>query len=372
MKRILFITPFFGRTGSEMQLFYILQNLDQDVFKPYLFSRNNGVLIEELSKDIPSFVGYKQHNNLLYRVFRWLLHAVRINPVEFQLRLLQKKIKADCWYINTIANRDAYSIAEKLGVKVISHVHELPLSYSLVKSKTIKKMLASDMCIGCSEVVREKLEDMGHKNVQLLYGFIDDEKIKPVKNIEELKQQFHISSEDFVWVISGNTSTIKGIDFLIPLVKELKHNHKIIWIGAIENNGTMCYVEESIRAHFPDRVFFAGKKTTDYYDYFNIAHACLSLSREDSFPLVMIEAAHLGKPIAGFNSGGIKEFVKEEIGIVVDQLNFTELSKAMEKIETDYNTYDQEKIKVYAKTYNVKTQTKKLTQMLKDYLNANL
>lgn len=371
MKRVLFITPFFGRTGSEMQLFYILQNLDQDVFMPYLFSRNNGVLIEELSKDIPSFVGYKQHKNLLYRVFRWLLYAVGINPVEFQLRLLQKKIKADCWYINTIANRDAYSIAEKLGVKVISHVHELPLSYSLVESSTIKKMLASDMCISCSGVVREKLEDMGHKNVQVLYGFIDDEKINPVKNIEELKQQFNISSEDFVWVISGNTSTIKGIDFLIPLVKELKHNHKIIWVGAIETNGTMCYVEESIKAHFVDRVFFAGKKTTDYYDYFNIGHACLSLSREDSFPLVMIEAAHLGKPIAGFNSGGIKEFVKEDIGIVVDQLNFRELSKAMEKIETDYNAYDQEKIKVYAKTYNVKTQTKMLTQMLKDYLNTN-
>lgn len=368
MKKVLFITPFFGRTGSEMQLFYILQNLDQEIIKPYVFSRNNGVLIKELSSDIPSFVGYKQHGNLLYRLFRWLLYAVNINPVEFQLRVLQKKIKADCWYINTIANRDAYNIAKKLGIKVISHVHELPLSYSLVKTNTIKNMLGSGLCIGCSEIVCEKLEDMGHKNVELLYGFVDDEKIKPMSNTAALKQQFNIKNGDFVWVISGNTSTVKGVDFLIPLIKELKSNHKVIWIGAVETNGTMCYVEESVKAHFSDRIFFAGKKTLDYYDYFNVGHAYLSLSREDSFPLVMIEAAHLGKPIAGFNSGGIKEFVQEDIGIVVDQLNFRELAKAMETIEANYGDYDHEKIKAYAKTFNVEAQTQKLTTLLSNYL----
>ncbi len=368
MKKVLFITPFFGRTGSEMQLFYILQNLDQQNIKPYLFSRNNGVLVKELSDNIPSFVGYKQHPNFLYKIFRLLLYTVNINPVEFQLRLLQKKIKADCWYINTIANRDAFSIAKKLGIKVISHVHELPLSYSLVKAGSIKNMLSSGMCIGCSKIVCEKLEDMGHKNVQLLYGFVDDEKINLSENNDAIKQQFGIKIDDFVWIISGNTSTIKGIDFLIPLVKELKHNHKIIWIGGVESNGTMCYAEESIRANFSDRVFFAGKKSTDYYDYFNIGHAYLSLSREDSFPLVMIEAAHLGKPIAGFNSGGINEFVKEDIGIVIDQLNFKALANAMEQIETNYESYDQNKIKAYAKTFNVKEQTRKLTEMLELYI----
>ncbi|TDG37145.1 glycosyltransferase [Pedobacter changchengzhani] len=367
-KKILFITPFFGRTGSEMQLFYILQNLDRQRIKPYLFSRNNGALIKELSGGISSFVGYKQHPNFLYKIFRLMLYAVNINPVEFQLRLLQKKLKADCWYINTIANRDAFSVAKKLGINVISHVHELPLSYSLVKSRTIKNMLNSGMCIGCSEIVCEKLEDMGHKNVHLLYGFVDDKKINLIENSDIIKLQFAIKADDFVWVISGNTSTIKGIDFLIPLIKELKHNHKIIWIGEVENNGTMCYAEESVKANFADRVFFTGKKTTDYYDYFNIGHAYLSLSREDSFPLVMIEAAHLGKPIAGFNSGGIKEFVKQNIGIVVDQLNFKTLATAMEQIEANYAIYDQDKIKSYAQTFNVKVQTQKLTEILERYV----
>ena len=368
MKKVLFITPFFGRTGSEMQLFYILENLDKAIISPYLFSRNNGSLIKELSSDIPSFVGYKQHKNYLYRIFRWLLYGVNINPVEFQLRRLQKKIQADCWYINTIANRDAYNIAKKLGIKIISHVHELPLSYSLVKAQTVKNMLNSEICIGCSEIVCEKLRDMGHKNIHLLYGFVDDEKIKAEANGDDLKRQFNINGDDFIWIVSGNTSTIKGIDFIIPLVKELKKNHKIIWVGAIDESGTMCYVEESVRENFKDRVFFAGKKTTDYYDYFNLGHAYLSLSREDSFPLVMIEAAHLGKPIAGFNSGGIKEFVKNDVGIVVDQLNFNELARSMEKIEKEYNSYNQKKIKAYAKTFNVKTQTERLTNILKNYI----
>ena len=82
----------------------------------------------------------------------------------------------------------------------------------------------------------------------------------------------------------------------------------------------------------------------------------------------MIEAAHLGKPIAGFNSGGINEFVKEDIGIVIDQLNFKALANAMEQIETNYESYDQNKIKAYAKTFNVKEQTRKLTEMLERYI----
>ncbi|SFH28290.1 glycosyltransferase family 4 protein [Pedobacter insulae] len=364
MKKILFITPYFGRSGSEMQLLYILQNLDTNAIKPYLFSKDNGVLTKALPKNIPFSVGYKQHPNFLFKLLRLLLYAFTINPVEFQLRLIQKKFKADYWYINSLANRDAYEIAHKLGIKVISHIHELPLAYGLFKYKTLQKAVLSSLCIGCSRVVCEKLRDMGHQNVQLLYGFVNEENICLTEKNEEIRNEFNFTETDFVWIISGNTSTIKGIDYLIPLLKELPNRHKIIWIGHKERIGAMFYTEQAVAHYFSDRVFFVGKKDIDYYNYFNLGHAFLSISREDSFPLVMIEAAHLGMPIAGFNSGGIKEFVNKDLGVIVDQLNFKELANAMDKMANEYAKYDKAKIKSYAKSFNAKTQVQKLTKII--------
>jgi len=368
MKKILFITPFFGRTGSEMQLLYILENLNIKKFEPYLFTRNDGVLLCDLPKNVTSFIGYKKHKNYFMRVFRLLLYTVKINPIEYQLRQIQKKIKADCWYINTIVNRDAYEIALKMGIKVISHVHEMPLSYEMVKKKTIENLLKSDLCIGCSKVVCENLKDMGHKNVRLLNSFVDESFICLNKD-RKVQDEFEFLSDDFIWIMSGSVSAIKGVDFLIPLLKVLNAKHKIIWIGHIDDSGTTAYAEIAGDISYKDRLFFVGRKSSDYYDYFNLGHAFLLLSRQDSFPLVLQEAAHLGKPIAGFNSGGIQEYVNEKIGIVVNQLSFEELASAMERISQNYYSYDKIYIKQYAKSFNAINQTLKFEAILDEFFN---
>ncbi len=368
MKKVLFITPFFGRTGSEMLLFYILKNIDTTRYQPYLFSRNDGALLQELPKEVTAFIGYKKHKNFLYRIYRLLLYAVNINPVEYQLRAIHKKVKPDFWFINTIANRDAYSLAKKLNVKVISYVHELPLSYNLVKAATIKNVIDhSILCIGCSRIVCEKLGDMGHNNIRLLYGYVDKSLIKIKQNRAQIRASLKLEENDFVWVIAGATNMIKGIDFLIPLIKKLKVNHKIVWIGGIDNGGTSFYTQEAVKNNYANRVLFIGKKSHDYYDYLNIGDAYLSLSREDSYPLVLLEAAHLGMPIAGFNSGGIKEFVTKEIGYVVDQLNFEELANKMALVETNYHHFNRDRIKALANDINAETQSQKLMALLDDF-----
>jgi glycosyltransferase involved in cell wall biosynthesis len=350
----------------------MLRSLDKNLYKPYLFARNDGALLNELPDDVKAFIGYKKHKNFLYRIFRLLLYAVKINPIEYQLRAIHKEVEPDFWYINTVANRDAYNIAKKLNVKIISHVHELPLSYNLVKAGTIKNIIQNSLlCIGCSKVVCEKLEDMGHKNVHLLYGFVDKTLIKTTRSKEEMRSLLKLEDKDFVWVISGATNMIKGIDFLIPLMKKLKNNHKVVWIGGKDPGGTSYYTEESVKNNYSDRVIFLGKKSHDYYDFLNVGDAYLSLSREDSYPLVLLEAAHLGMPIVGFNSGGIKEFVTKEIGYVVDQLNFDELANKMALVETNYHHFDSEHIKALANNINAETQSQKLMALFDHFSNVN-
>ena len=59
MKRILFITPTFARTGSEMVLWYLITSLNPEKYKVFLFSIKKGELIECLPDNIDKSVSYK-------------------------------------------------------------------------------------------------------------------------------------------------------------------------------------------------------------------------------------------------------------------------------------------------------------------------
>lgn len=359
MKRVLFITPTFGYTGSEMLLWYSLSHLNRDKIQPYLFSKENGKLLAALPRDIKSFVPYKKGSNKFNKILRVFLKWLKIDPLRFQLSRIQKIVKPEFWYINTIVNPEIYKIAVDLGVKVVTHVHELPLAYQCVSYKEMENILdVSELIIGCSKAVCNKIEGMGKKNVHLFYGFVDQAKIRVTKNPEVLKENLGFEKDDYIWAISGKTTFMKGIDFLIPLLERLPEGVKILWIGGEENSGLYYYVKKTIEEKFSGRVLFVGEQKEDYYNYLNCADAFLLLSREDSFPLVMLEAAALGKPIVGFNSGGIKEFVEERMGIVVDSWNFDDIGKAMNTVKDNRGNFDTFRIREKATEYDASKQVR--------------
>ncbi len=373
MKKILFITQNLGRTGSEMLLWYSLLHLDKDKFEASLFVKERGALIDQLPAHIKYFVAYKKSGDKLLKIFRGLLKMLKIDPLVYQLSRIQKKTKAEFWYLNTIANPEIYPIAKKMGIQVITHFHELPMAYNFVSYRDMQAIITdSKTIIGCSEAVCSKVINMGHTNVRLLHGFINPEKIIVNKQTAEMRQKAGFKPGDFVWAISGKTTLIKGIDFLIPLLEKLPPQVKILWIGDEEPGGAYFYVQKTIEKKFNGRVFFSGAQVDDYYNYLNSCDAFLLLSREDSFPLVMLEAAALGKPIAGFNSGGIKEFVTADKGIVVDSWSFSDLALAMEFMQNHREQFDIDKIRASVSDYEVATQLPKWTHILSEISDKNI
>jgi glycosyltransferase involved in cell wall biosynthesis len=66
-----------------------------------------------------------------------------------------------------------------------------------------------------------------------------------------------------------------------------------------------------------NRVHFVGHRT-DYLDFLAATEVFLLTSREDPFPLVVLEAAAFGKPIVCFEcAGGAPEFVQRDAGVCV-------------------------------------------------------
>nr|WP_199158651.1 glycosyltransferase family 4 protein [Pedobacter sp. ASV2] len=365
MKKILFITHNLGRTGSEMLLWYSLTHLNKDKYLPLLYTKDKGVLVDELPSEIKHFLPYKKNPKRSLRLLRSILKIFKIDSFEYQLKHITEKNNVDFWYVNTIVLPEFYPLAKKLGVKIITHAHELPLAYNFISYKGLETIISSsEVLIGCSKAVCEKISGMGRDDVKLLYGFIDNNKVQFTKPAKDIRSNLGFSADEFIWAISGKTSLIKGVDFLVSLAKELPENVKIIWIGGEEDTGIYYYAKKTLENLFPGKVTFLGAQSGDYYNCLNSADAFLLTSREDSFPLVMLEAAALGKPIVGFKSGGISEFVKENTGIVVDSWRAKDLATAMMEVKDNPGRFSIDAIKAEAARYEVKKQVALLENIL--------
>ncbi|MGV3764004.1 glycosyltransferase family 4 protein [Parapedobacter sp.] len=333
---ILFFTSSSARTGSEVLLFSLLTGLDRDMVTPYVYSFKKGELLAELPDDIPYYLPYNKEKKWWKRIWRGVLKGLKIDPVAYQLRALQRKVKAAIWYVNTIVvDERVLTVGQQLGVRIVTHFHELSNAYRFIRKDHLKLIIRySEVCIGCSKIVCEKIRDMGHENVRLQYSFIDEEAIQDqLENDGVSREELGISPEAFVWIISGTVTYEKGLDYIPYILAALEQeNCCILWLGRIREDGLFHYVQSVVRKKWPGKVIFTGELKERYYGSIALGDGLLMPSREDSFSLVMLEAAYLGKPIVSFNSGGVSEFVNEARGIVVDSWNATDLAEAMKEV----------------------------------------
>lgn len=372
-KRILFITQNLARTGSEMVLWYLLRNLDPDKYEVAVFCLKKGELLELLPEHIEKHVLYRVSPQFRERMLRRVLKFIKKDPLTYQLNDIQQRFKADIWYVNTIVIPEVYAPARAHGVKIVTHVHELLYAFTFVKGSDFQKVTTwSDVLIGCSPMVCDHLSELNHPNIRLQPSFIDTDTIRiTASRVLELKSQHQIQKGDFVWVISGGVTYMKGLDHLLEILEAFKNeNIKIIWLGPSADTGLEYYVKEIADRKYPGKLIFTGGLSADYYNYLSIANGLLILSREESFSLVMVEAAYLGIPIVSFNIGIAKEFIVPGTGRVVDSWNLPDLVQAMKWLQENPGQ-DQALLKEMAMRYDVKNQLPAYEQLLNELCIIN-
>ncbi|WP_266366900.1 glycosyltransferase family 4 protein [Tellurirhabdus rosea] len=294
----------------------------------------NGKL--SIGKDVPSFKQY--FGNFSYRFRYSIYEAVYKNATgktlhEKELLKAHEEFKPDMWYINTIVMPEYAQLAIKLGVPYAVHVHELPQEYDFQPYEGFRQMLDHAIVRLCaSETVVENLNDMGYEAV-VMHGLINVEDIQVKQDRAELRRKLGIPENAFVWLMSGAWSPRKGFDYMPQLLRHLPQDTYFVWMGSARKTAYTYYVERYTK-QFRQNVIFLTEQAEHYYDYFNCCDGFALTSREDSYPIVMREAAVLGKPIVGFSSGGITEFVKPGMGEVVEGFNVREMAAAMQRVMT--------------------------------------
>ncbi len=358
MKRILFITQNLERTGSEMVLYYLLNNLDPTQYAVHVFCVSKGVLFDQLPAHIQKSSLKKKSGGLKGKIERKFLKLLKTDPLEKQFKRINDDFKPDFWFVNTLAIPEAHRIAEQLNVNVVTYFHELLYAYTFIKAAEMERIVNySSVCLGCSEDVCEKLSEMGHPDVQLQPSFVDYNGVKVNEDrAKVLKHELGILPEDYVWVISGKATYMKGVDYILPILEGVKDLPvKILWLGHLPDDGLMYYTQQVVERNYKNKMFFLGAQREDYYNYLSIGNGLLLLSREECASLVLLESAYMGKTIVGFNSGIASKFVKPNMGQVIENRKVEDLVAAM-KWHQEHPVQDKAALKQAALKYSLDNQ----------------
>ena len=327
--KILFIGHDASRTGGSIFLLRFLQWFFKNRQTPFrMLLRSHGDLASAF--ELLGAVDFLEPRpTLAYKVLR------RLN-LNGQLRAkhqssLREKLKQEdirLVYSNTIVNGDVLDFLSFLNCPVISHVHELEgLIQDLGSGNMGRVKTHTSTYIAVSEAVKTNLikaHAIPESKVQMVHGFVpicDRDGREAEETRRSVFRELHIPDSSRLICACGSVERRKGADLFLELARLVREASKaspvyFLWVGGRADQ-LLAIRAETKRLSLQDDVRFIGSRP-DVARYYEAADVFVLTSREDPFPLVMMEAALREKPIVCFeNSGGAPEFVDHDAGIVI-------------------------------------------------------
>ena len=323
--RILFITHDANRAGAQLFLVNIMKEMKRKgYFVGILMIRPWGGLKEDF---IEAASAVYELPSQVPSLKRWL--GKKLPGFQFEyLKELASNHDFDLIYANTIATGEiAVQVKKLLGVPLITHIHELRHSLELYTKEEERKALlfGSDHIIACSDAVAANLKEYDFVRQEILstiHSFVDNEAMLQVfkdSDKTQTKKDFSLPTDKILIGACGNSEWRKGMDLFVNLAarslkEDLQHFH-FLWIGVRTDGDEYTEkIKKELLNQGIDNITLIPQ-TPLAKDLINALDIFVVSSREDPFPLVMLEAALCAKPILGFeNTGGCTEFVKDNCG----------------------------------------------------------
>ncbi|NRA12038.1 MAG: glycosyltransferase [Crocinitomicaceae bacterium] len=206
-----------------------------------------------------------------------------------------------------------------------SDVYEFP-KRSFLHKKLFQRILNSVpvVCSTSKDMAREASIYV-QKDFQITPFGIDTDKFKPVE------------TENSVFTIGTVKSLEKvyGIDRLIRLFDKFQSQYNGETQLNIYGSGSELESLESLveELKLASKVHFMGfVEDQDLVEAFNSLDIFVSLSRQESFGVAVLEAQSCGIPVIVSNVGGLPEVVSEDTGFIIDGSSIEEGLKALNEL----------------------------------------
>ena len=252
------------------------------------------------------------------------------------------KVSYDLIFSNTIINGEILEALQPTKTPIISYIHELETMIRRFTTPTSLNWVlkyTSHFYTPSPAVTENLVQRYGVASTKIgsLRYYIPTS--KPNKSI---RAQLGISDDCFVIGAAGTSDWRKGTDLFLQIALHLKgianKPFKFLWIGADASLADQQRVLHDLgKTGLDEHILFIGS-VDNVPDYLDSLDVFALTSREDPYPLVVLEAASLKKPILCFDqSGGIVEFVKAAQNITVPYLATMAFAVALQHLMNDGN-----------------------------------
>jgi glycosyltransferase involved in cell wall biosynthesis len=276
-------------------------------------------------------------------LYRAGLHGVSERIRLRRLKRLLQREDIGLIYSNTVVNGGILDFLSDLGCPVITHVHELEqyIRYQAGLPTFGKVRKHTHHYLAASKAVQANLtrnHGIPENQIDLVYEFIPIDPGLSSGLPEErrrIREKLRIPPDALVVCGSGTTDWRKGPDLFVQLsvlVRKRLREQPVyfLWVGGLSEDTTMAGIRYDMATSGVERwTRFLGH-VSDPLSYYAACDVFALVSREDPYPLVMLEAASLGKPVVCFDgSGGAVEFVEKDCGRAVPYLDMEEMAAAV-------------------------------------------
>ncbi len=169
-----------------------------------------------------------------------------------------------------------------------------------------------------------KVSFLRNHNLFTIHNGIDLDKFHRIPDVTETIVKYNIQSKYIILGVASLWEKRKGLDEFIKLRSQLDDNILIILIGL---------TEKQIKT-LPNGIF--GIKRTESIKelatFYSLANVYVNLTLEDTYPTTNLESIACGTPVITYDTGGSKESIIENSGIVVEKGNINEVSRAINTI----------------------------------------
>ncbi len=331
--RILLVSHEASRTGAPRVAVLIGRVLRDAGAQLTIVSRGPGPLIDEFAGVAPTRVE---------RLFRIRRRLRRYRPTDWAAAALDRALAAwelrraspDLVYVNSSAAAVYVRAAQRAGIPVILHGHESgPVTEDFVGRAGMRADELRDVLVACSPSVHAELARVTGRavnDIQLLASVPDQEDV--ARRADE-PAAMAAEPEDVVIGACGSVELRKGADLWceaarIVLDRLPDHPVRFVWVGSVDQPDL---IDPSCSA--AGRVSFVGA-TANPYPYLRRFDVMTLPSRDDPFPLVVLEAMQLGVPVVAFDVGGVSEQVGDG-GAVVAAGDVSAFADAIIALVTD-------------------------------------
>lgn len=350
-ENILFVVHEASRSGAPLILLGIIREFKKQSDIPFqILVMQDGPLVDDFRDIGETYVWYKntkytrsgiQGKGIIF------LHKI---PVLVRGLYIMFCIRSTTLvFLNTISTGHIQKKLLWLRCKFICYVHELETVIRVLTSPetlTVTKKNTNYFLAGSSAVKENLIEkhQIPANKISVVYSSLLNT-LQQKKNFLDFKKYFwkeNKLNDDHVLIgVASNAEWRKGFDLLYPLMSLYislypDSNVKFVWKGYREKKDSKYYDLFDFQKSGLENYLILLPHGGENIETISCFDMHLLLSREDPYPLVVLEAATFGIPTIAFdNAGGSVEFIEKDAGIIIPYGNILAMCRAINLLVND-------------------------------------